>query len=184
MHGFGALLGVLMGFGAAIWPNLMDILRERGRHQRELEAKQQEIDAAKAGLELAKSQNDTIVAMAAENARLQEQAVLQALDNPADSGIISILRSSVRPILTYLFFGLFAIVKLSAIHHAFMVDHAPALNILPLVWDEDSESLFAAVISFWFGSRAVSAAYEQRKKPNTQVVNSLGGHNNGVPVRE
>ena len=180
MHGFGAVIGALMGFGAAVWPNLMDIIKSRGDHKRELESKDQEIEALKSGIELARTQNDTITTLQAQNEQLQ----LQALDNSKDCGIVDVLRSTVRPILTYGFFILFATVKILTIWHAYTVEHASTLNIQPLVWDEDSESLFAAVISFWFGSRSVSAAYEQRKKPKTDVVNSLGGHNNGLQVRD
>jgi hypothetical protein len=168
-----------MGFIAAIAPSLMDMLRARFAHKRDIEQKQQQIDAAKAGLELAIAQNKTIEDLQTQN----EQLALAAQDaTGSDCAILNFLRSSVRPILTYAFFVLFAIIKLVAIHHAFVVDHASALNIVPLVWDEDAESLFAAVISFWFGSRAVSAAYAQRKKSDVQVTSNLKGRNNGGPV--
>lgn len=178
MHFWGALLGAAGGFIAAITPNLLDMLRDRFSHQRDLEQKQQQIDALKDGLELAREQSKTIDDLQAENERL----ALAASDAGSDCGILTFLKSSVRPILTYGFFFLWAAIKLIAIHHAFVVDKASAINILPLVWDDDSASLFAAVISFWFGSRAVSGAYATRKKNDVQIVNSLKGRNNAGPV--
>lgn len=180
----GAIFGAIVGFIASQWPSIMDMLRDHFGHKRDLEAKEQEYNAAKEGLELARTQNenDTIQTLLDQ----QEQFALQKQDaDTANScGIMAALRSSVRPILTYGFFLLFVIVKLIAIHHAFVVDHATASTILPLVWDDDAESLFAAVMSFWFGQRSVSEAYEQRKRSTTQVVDSLRGHNDGVPVRD
>jgi hypothetical protein len=35
------------------------------------------------------------------------------------------------------------------------MDLSSALNV---IWDDDTKAIFAAVISFWFGSRAVEKA--------------------------
>ena len=41
---------------------------------------------------------------------------------------------------------------------------AESLNVL---WDEDTKAIFAAIISFWFGSRAIDkrGANNDRRKP-------------------
>jgi hypothetical protein len=179
MHGIGAIIGVIVGFLAAMWPNVMDLIRDRFVHQHELEVNQQSLDAAKAGLELASAQHRTIEDLQAQNEQL---ALAATQDVDGDSCTLTFLRSSVRPTLTYGFFLLFVIIKLIGIHHAFVVEHASALMILPLVWDEDTSSLFAAVMSFWFGSRAVTKAYAQHKKADAQVVNTLTGRNSDGPV--
>ena len=70
--------------------------------------------------------------------------------------VLDFLRSSVRPVLTYGFFVLFVYVKLVALKQALAVDHTHAIDLLPIVWDEGTEALFAAVLSFWFGSRAIA----------------------------
>lgn len=69
--------------------------------------------------------------------------------------IFATLRAGVRPLITYGFFALFAFIKLKGMFQGFYVDHTPALLLLPVLWDEGTQSLFAAVLAFWFGSRAI-----------------------------
>lgn len=70
--------------------------------------------------------------------------------------MLDILRASVRPVLTYAFFGTFVYIKLVTMAYALMYDHTKAIEVLPILWDEGTEALFAAVLSFWFGSRAMA----------------------------
>jgi hypothetical protein len=70
------------------------------------------------------------------------------------TGIIAGLQKSVRPVITYCFFGLFAAIEVSLLMDALDkgADLTQALNVL---WDDDTKAIFAAIISFWFGSRAI-----------------------------
>jgi hypothetical protein len=166
MHGISALLGALIGFLAAITPEFLGMLKDRFSHQRQLEAKQQEMDAAAKGFEYTiDSQNSTIEQQTAQLAFLQRQVQEAEIENDKqlnDHPVLLFIRSSVRPILTYSFFALFAIIELFALHHALVVEHTPVMQIFPVIWDDDTESLFAAVISFWFGSRAVNSVSRQK----------------------
>jgi len=65
------------------------------------------------------------------------------------------LRTSVRPIFTYAFFILFATVKTAALFK--LLDQGVGITDgLIAVWDAETRALFAAVMSFWFGQRAVA----------------------------
>ena len=68
--------------------------------------------------------------------------------------VFDALRASVRPTITYGFFVLFVIIKLYGLWHGVAVEHTPTIQLLPIIWDDGSGSLFAAILSFWFGSRA------------------------------
>jgi len=70
-------------------------------------------------------------------------------------GFINALRGSVRPVITYVFFGLFVAIKVTAIV-ALMGAGNDLGRSLSLIWDDATSGLFAAIISFWFGGRAVS----------------------------
>ena len=65
------------------------------------------------------------------------------------------LRGSVRPVITYAFFGLFIFVEVSA-YLALTAAGISGLDAVNAVWDEDTKALFAAVIAFWFGGRAIN----------------------------
>ena len=73
------------------------------------------------------------------------------------TGIIAGLQKSVRPVITYAFFGLFATIEITLLMQALEkgTDFAQAIQLL---WDEDTKAIFAAIISFWFGSRAIEKA--------------------------
>ena len=73
------------------------------------------------------------------------------------SGIIA-----VRPVITYAFFILFAVIEITLLMEALEkgTDFAEAINLL---WDEDTKAIFAAIISFWFGSRAIDKARRIKK---------------------
>jgi len=63
----------------------------------------------------------------------------------------------VRPVITYCFFGLFLAIEITLLREALKsgMEVAEALMVL---WDEDTKAIFAAIISFWFGSRAIDKA--------------------------
>ena len=70
------------------------------------------------------------------------------------TGFIAGLQKSVRPIITYCFFGLFCAIEVTLLMQALEEGNniAESLNIL---WDDDTKAIFAGIISFWFGSRAI-----------------------------
>ena len=72
-------------------------------------------------------------------------------------GFISGLQKSVRPVITYAFFLLFATIEITLLMEALNkgTDFAEAINVL---WDDDVKAIFAAIVSFWFGSRAIDKA--------------------------
>jgi hypothetical protein len=69
--------------------------------------------------------------------------------------LLRFLRASVRPVITYTFFGVFAFIKLYGFYFAVHRENVSILLMLPILWDEGTQALFAAVLSFWFGSRAL-----------------------------
>ena len=79
------------------------------------------------------------------------------------TGFIAGLQKSVRPVITYAFFGIFAIVEYTILMSA--IDGGmPLRDAIQIVWDDNTQAIFAAIISFWFGSRAVE------KARTTQVI--------------
>jgi hypothetical protein len=73
------------------------------------------------------------------------------------TGFISGLQKSVRPVITYAFFGLFATIEITLLIDA--IDKGTEFSeAIQLLWDDDTKAIFAAIISFWFGSRAIDKA--------------------------
>lgn len=171
VHGVAALGGAIVGFVAATGPHVIQMLKDRWAHQRYLELKNAELEAQKQTFEqLVASQNATIAAQVQALATASQATAAPApVPTPCDDDevkghpVMQFLRSSVRPLVTYGFFIVFAAVKLFALRYA-LHNHLPFADTLDAVWDEDTESLFAAVITFWFGSRAVNASSSTKGK--------------------
>ena len=83
------------------------------------------------------------------------EALQKSMQTPTGVKWVDGLRGSVRPVITYCFFLLFCFVEVSA-YLALTASGVSGLDALNAVWDEDTKALFAAVIAFWFGGRAVA----------------------------
>ncbi len=168
MHPRGALLAAFLGFIAAQVPEFIEMLKDRFSHQRGMESKQQELDAVAKGYQYTiQAQSETLTTQAAHIDTLEKQAQDSDSDNDFKGHVaLQFLRSSVRPVITYGFFAIYATIALFSLHHGLVVDHIPVKDIFPIIWDEDTEELFAAVIAFWFGSRATP------NRPQNSVVNA------------
>jgi hypothetical protein len=67
---------------------------------------------------------------------------------------IEALISSVRPVITYAFFALYASVKAAQFELALRATGETVIA-LPAIWHEPDQIIFATVIAFWFGSRTM-----------------------------
>jgi hypothetical protein len=63
------------------------------------------------------------------------------------------LRASVRPVITYGFFFLLVGIDASLVYHGFATG-VSFNDLADQLWDNETQALFAAIISFHFGGRA------------------------------
>ncbi len=145
-----SLLGSLLGFGTSFLPKVMDYFQDQSDKKHELAVMEVQIRQQK---ELA-SQKLEMVNVEAD---IREVEALQKSMQPTGVKWVDGLRGSVRPVITYAFFLLFCFVEISA-YLALTSQGISGLDALNAVWDEDTKALFAAVIAFWFGGRAISRA--------------------------
>ena len=74
------------------------------------------------------------------------------------------LRGSVRPVITYLFFALFAGVKVTLIYALIANQNVEWTVAIQTAWDQDTAAIFSAIMAFWFGNRAMSKARASRNQ--------------------
>lgn len=150
MPALGSILGSLLGLGGSVIPSVIDVYDKKQQRQHEQKLKQLELDAAKLGHEFT-YKGQELVAQSAETTALLAHDTSLATENK----FLQFVRASVRPFITYLFFGLFLAVKLSALYVAFFVQAVPLAPALLALWDGDTAALFATIMGFWFGNRAI-----------------------------
>ena len=145
-----SLLGSLMGFGTSFLPKVMDFFQDKQDKKHELAVMEVQIRQQK---ELASQKLEAINV----EADIREIESLHKSMQPTGVKWIDGHRGSVRPVITYAFFGLFIFVEVSA-YLSLTAAGVSGLDAVNAVWDEETKALFAAVISFWFGGRAISRA--------------------------
>ena len=143
-----ALLSPLFGILGSLLPSVVRIF------ERKQEIKY-ELDLTKIKIEAAERQAD--LQFNVEMVKADSQLRQSALDHGKyrDGGkFINALRASIRPVITYSFFLLFVVIKVSAAW--VMIDTGQSVPVmLTAVWDAETAALFSVIISFWFGSRVM-----------------------------
>ena len=143
------ILGSLLGFGGSVVPAITDHFKTKSEQKFELQKMEKMAELRKAGF-------DHEMRMFEQQAsdKEHERLIQHDISINQGTGFIAGLQKSVRPVITYCFFGLFAAIEVTLLMQALEEGKsvAESLNIL---WDDDTKAIFAAIISFWFGSRAI-----------------------------
>jgi hypothetical protein len=153
------LLGSLLGLTGSIVPAVTDHFASKRNNEFELKKMEKMAELRAAGF-------DHDMKMFETKAADDEHARLIAHDISINqgTGFIAGLQKSVRPIITYSFFGLFAVIEVTLLMNAMNAeDGVDFNNAIAILWDDDTKAIFAAIISFWFGSRALDKSRGFRK---------------------
>lgn len=153
-----SLLGTLLGFTTSIVPEVIGYFKQKQANEQELsmlEAK------AKYAQEISRLKIEELDAQA----EIEETRSLYAHDQSIDAGgFVNGLRGSVRPVITYLFFLMFAGTKATLIYAMISNQNLDWTVAIQMAWDNETAAIFSAVISFWFGNRAMSKARAWQKE--------------------
>jgi len=152
-----SLLGSLLGFGTSFAPKVLDFFKDGQEHKQKLELMKMQMEMAEKGTALKLRELD------AEADIAEAKGIYEHDKNLDGGGFVNALRASVRPVITYAFFLLFVAVEVSLLI-AMLNSGQDLVSALPVLWNDEIMAIFAAIISFWFGNRAVSKYYPPRKK--------------------
>lgn len=141
------LLGSLLGFGTSFLPQVLDFFKQKQEHANKMDELKLRGELQAMGVNLELQVLD-------KKAEIEETKAIYNYANPT-SGFSAGLAASVRPVITYMFFALFMATK-AVIMIKVMQDGGDWMEGVELMFDEETKALFAAIISFWFGNRAVS----------------------------
>ena len=151
-----SLLGSLLGFGTSFAPKVLDFFKDGQEHKQKLEVMKMQMEMAEKGTALTLKELDA-------EADIAEAKGIYEHDKHLDGGgFVNALRASVRPVITYAFFLLFVAVEVSLLI-AMLNSGQDLVTALPVLWNDEIMAIFAAIISFWFGNRAVSKSYPKKK---------------------
>ena len=144
-----SLLGSLLGFGTSFLPSILDFFKQAQAHKQKLEM-------MKLQGELLEKKSALRIQELDKQAEIKEVEGLYKHDASLDGGkFVNALRSSVRPVITYIFMGLFIAVEVS-IMVKFMETGGDWTEAVNLLWSDEVAGLWSAILAFWFGNRAIS----------------------------
>jgi hypothetical protein len=157
-----AILSPFLGIIGSLLPSIVRIFERKLELKHEIELTKIKLDAAERQADL--TYNIEMV----KGDAISRQSALDH-DKSLDGGIfINALRSSVRPIVTYIFFITFLAVKISAAY-VMLTTGQSVPEMLDAVWDMETMALFSTIIAFWFGSRAIEKQ-DRNTIPQAQVT--------------
>ena len=149
------LLGSLLGFISSCFPELLKLWQDKQDRKHELAIIDRQMEQAKLG-------HGHRLEEIAVTADIQESLALLKHDSqPSGVNWVDGLRASVRPVITYGFFILFVWVKLSSVVLLINQGGLSINEALIQIWDAETQSLFAGILSFWFGSRSLAKRRSQ-----------------------
>ena len=149
------LLGSLLGFGTSFLPEILNYFKRGQEQKHELQRMQME-------MELMAKRSEFKIQELDKEAEIKETEGLYQHDSVDAGGFINALRGSVRPIITYAFFSLFVAIKATALISLLSLPQMELNMALNMIWDDQTAGLFAAIMSFWFGNRAVGKYYKTK----------------------
>ena len=133
------LLGSLLGFGSSFLPKVMDYFQDKAdkKHELEIMVRQAEIQLDKTAID----------------ANIREVETIHEHDAAIDGGgFMNAIRASVRPVITYLFMGLFIGVEVTTYYLLIQQGVAPGVALVA-AWSDQVMAMWSSILAFWFGGR-------------------------------
>lgn len=154
------LLSTLVSFLSGGLPRLLDFFQDRSDKKQELALAQMQIERElhlkKAGLEVQERIEEIELRGIETQAAVAERTSLYNHDIEIGKGAsrwVINLRASVRPVITYGMFILFAFVEIFGFYYATQSD-VEFIVALQTLWSKDTQIIWASIVSFWFGTQA------------------------------
>lgn len=165
------LLSTLISFLAGGLPKLLDFFQDKSDKKQEMALAQlqtaHELEMQKAGfaaqarveeihLDQIQAQSAAQITQSTIQAQQTEMQAIYDHDKSLNEGTsqwVKNLRALVRPIITFGFFGLLVFVDVGLFWYGWIhgTDFPTLANML---WDDETQALFASIIAFHFGGRA------------------------------
>ena len=158
-----SLVSSLLGFASAGLPKALDFFQNKSDQKHELALmamqRERELALAKEGFVAQARVEDIKSDQIAMQTQTQERLGMYKHDMKIGEGAstwVINLRSSVRPVVTYIFVALLVVVDIAGICYAYSTGVAFA-EAMEMVFSDDEMAMLAAILSFWFGSQAFNS---------------------------
>ena len=156
------LFTTLISFLSGGLPKLLDFFQDKQDKKHELALAQiqvqSQLEMQKAGFQSQEHIEEIRTDQISIQAQTTERQALYAHDIEIGKGAsqwVINLRAMVRPTITYGLFFLLVIIDVASLWYAWTTN-VPFNVMIEAVWDDDTQIIWASVVSFWFGTQAFS----------------------------
>ena len=156
------LFTTLISFLSGGLPKLLDFFQDKQDKKHELALAQiqvqSQLEMQKAGFQAQEHIEEIRTDQISIQAQTTERQALYAHDIEIGKGAsqwVINMRAMVRPTITYGLFFLLVIIDIASLWYAWTTN-VPFNVMIEAVWDDDTQIIWASVISFWFGTQAFS----------------------------
>lgn len=140
------MIATFGGLISATIPDLVSLFRDRSDKKHEIEILKLQIARENAG------HNHKIEEIRLDADIAESKALYKTWKT--DVRWVDALNGTVRPVLAYTFFALYAAIKVSQVWSYWGAFEF--MQMLQYVWSAEDQAIFAAIISFYFGQRSMA----------------------------
>ncbi|MBT9171151.1 MAG: hypothetical protein DDT18_01519 [Actinobacteria bacterium] len=145
------LIGAVLGFLGSVVPQVIKLYQDKKDKEHELKLLNLQIQAQAQG-HTQRLEEINVQADIEESKALYKHAEVKLSGVKWVDAALTFLTSSVRPVITYSFFGLYAWVKIAMYQRE---------GDIVKIWTEYDLALFSTIIAFWFGSRSMQRFFKK-----------------------
>ncbi|MBT9167519.1 MAG: hypothetical protein DDT19_00857 [Syntrophomonadaceae bacterium] len=145
------LVGAVLGFLGSVVPQAMKMYQDKRDKEHELKILEMQMKAQAQG-HVQRLEEINVQADIEESKALYKHAELKLSGVRWVDATLTFLTSSVRPVITYSFFILYAWVKLAMYWKE---------GDITKIWTEFDMTIFSTIIAFWFGSRSMQRFFKK-----------------------
>ena len=156
------LLSTLLGFFSSGLPKVLDFFQDRADKKHEIELSriqtERELQLAERGYLAQQRVEEIKLDQVQTQGYYQERQSLYQHDIEIGKGAsqwVTNVRAMVRPSITFGLFALLVIVDIAGIWYAWATG-ASFMEMMDVVWDDETQAVWASIIAFWFGTQAFS----------------------------
>lgn len=156
------LFTTLISFLSGGLPKLLDFFQDKQDKKHELALAQlqvqSQLDAQKAGFQAQERVEEIHTEQISIQTQAEERQALYAHDIEIGKGAsqwVIDARAMVRPTITYGLFFLLVGIDIAGVWYAWTMNVAFP-EMIKLIWGDDTQIIWASVVSFWFGTQAFS----------------------------
>jgi hypothetical protein len=154
-----ALLGSLVGFIGGFVPSILKYFQQKQDNKHELDVMQLQMQA-QAQLHTEKIEEINVTGDIEESKALYTNAKIEQTGVKWADAMLALFNGTVRPVITYLFTGLYVIVKLAQVQSMVKGSGTTVLDAVKYTYTETDMSCLMLVLSYWFGQRMAQKVFK------------------------